>query len=244
MTNGKKTIAAAALALLGTAALAAPAAADETLRYDWKLRGLLSWVAGVKFPTSGTGILQTSPRGANVDSQLRVHAGGKDYIEYRSSMDASRRTLASVNGYSFGSKTERKESVYDYDANVVHVADRDAGQPVETKTRPLAVEDARDVLTTITYLREHAALIRGPLTTDVYSDGKPYRVTIKPEGVKSAEWQGHQVPARVFHVVAAPGAQKKFPGLTVWLSEDGQHLPLRIMLEQQFASIDLKLRGV
>lgn len=241
MIDGKKKLAAAAFALLSTAAFARPAAADETLRYDWKLRGLLSWVAGVKFPTSGTGLLQTSPRGNSVESQLRVHAGGKDYIEYRSSMDASRRTLASVNGYSFGSKTERKESVYDYNANVVRVADRDDDQ-TELKTRPLTVEDARDVLTTITFLREHATTINGPLTTDVYSDGKPYRVTIKPEGLKSAEWQGRQVPARVFHVVAASGATKKFPGLTVWLSEDAQHLPLRIMLEQQFASIDLKLR--
>lgn len=98
------------------------------------------------------------------------------------------------------------------------------------------------MLTTIAFLREHAATIRGPLTTDVFADGKPYRVQIRPDGVKSTEWQGRQVQARVFRVVAAPGAQKKFPGLTVWLSDDAQHLPLRIVIDQQYASLDLKLR--
>ncbi|HEX8155611.1 MAG TPA: hypothetical protein VF698_20935, partial [Thermoanaerobaculia bacterium] len=66
---------------------------------------------------------------------------------------------------------------------------------------------------------------------------------IVPEGLKSAEWQGKQVPARVFKVVAVPGAKKKFPGMSVWISEDGQRLPLRIVIDQPYASLDLKLRG-
>lgn len=238
MTNFQRTMAALAL----TCAVAGSAAADETLRYNWRLRGALSWIARVKFPTSGTGVLQTAPRGGKVESQLRVNAGGKDYIEYHSRMDESaRRTLTSANGYSFGDRTERKETVYDYNANVARVAEREQGQ-VDNKTRPLEVNEARDVLTTIAFLREHAATLNAPLTTDVFADGKPYRVTIKPEGLKSAEWQGRQVPARVFRVVAAPGAQKKFPGLTVWLSDDAQHLPLRIVIDQQYASLDLRLR--
>ncbi|HEY0141658.1 MAG TPA: DUF3108 domain-containing protein [Thermoanaerobaculia bacterium] len=238
MTHFQRTMAALAL----TCAVAGSAAAEETLRYNWRLRGALSWIARAKFPTSGTGVLQTSPRGGAVDSQLRVNAGGKDYIEYRSRMDESaRRTLTSVNGYSFGDRSERKETVYDYNANVARVAEREQGQ-VGNKTRPLPVDEARDVLTTIAYLREHASTLTAPLTTDVFADGKPYRVTIKPEGLKTAEWQGRQVPARVFRVVAAPGAQKKFPGLTVWLSDDAQHLPLRIVIDQQYASLDLRLR--
>lgn len=238
----QRMIAAMAVAVLSTSAFAAHAATQETLRYEWRLRGVLSWIARVKFPTSGTGVLQTSPRGGGVDSSLRVNAGGQDYLEYRSRMDESaRRTLTSVNGYSFGSKSERKETVYDYSANVARVAEREEGQ-TSSKTRPLPVDEARDVLTTIAYLREHAGAISKPLTTDVFADGKPYRVTIQPEGVQSAEWQGRRVPARVFRVVAAPGAKKKFGGLTVWLSEDEQRLPLRILLDQQYASIDLKLR--
>lgn len=238
MTNTRRTIAALALAFAFTGS----AAADETLRYDWRLRGALSWIARVKFPTSGTGILQTAPRGGGVESQLRVNAGGRDYLEYRSRMDESaRRTLTSVNGYSFGDRSERKETVYDYSANVARVAEREQGQ-TDTKTRPLAVDEARDVLTTIAYLREHANAIRGSLMTDVFADGKPYRVIIKSEGVKNAEYQGRQVPSRVFRVVAAPGAQKKFPGLTVWLSDDAQRLPLRIVIDQQYASLDLRLR--
>lgn len=242
--NMKRAITAVALAVLSTSAVAGTAGATETLRYDWRLRGALSWVARVRFPTSGTGVLQTAPRGSAVESHLRVSAGGKDFIEYQSRMDASaQRTLTSANGYQFGSRSERKETVYDYSANVARVAEREEGQ-LETKTRELPVDNARDVLTTIAYLREHAPSISGPLTTDVYADGKPYRVTIRPEGTKSIEYQGQDLKARVFRVVAAPGAKKKFPGLTVWLSQDEQHLPLRIVIDQQYASLDLKLTGV
>ena len=237
----KRAIGVFALALLSSSAAAAPAA--ETLRYEWRLRGALSWVARVKFPTSGTGVLQTAPRGSSVESHLRVSAGGSDYIEYQSSMDASQRTLTSANGFHFGSRSERKETVYDYSANVARIAEREEGQ-TETKTRELPVDHARDVLTTIAYLREHAAAITAPLTTDVYADGKPYRVLIQPAGLKTIGYAGRDVKARVFRVVAAPGAKKKFAGLTVWLSQDEQRLPLRIVIDQQYASLDLKLRAL
>jgi hypothetical protein len=243
MQKSKGTLATVALALLCSSAFSAVASADELLRYDWRLRGAVSWIARVRFPTSGTGVLQNSPRGNSIDSSLRVNAGGKDYLEYRSRMDESaQRTHLSVNGYSFGSKSERKETLYDYSANVARTNEREQGQ-VDTKTRPLTVDEARDVLTTIAYLREHAGTINGAITTNVYADGKPYRVVIQPQGLKTAEWQGRNVPARVFKVAAAPGEKKKFGGLTVWISEDQQRLPLRIMIEQQYASIDLKLRA-
>lgn len=242
MNGSTRTIAAIALAVLGSSATATPAAAGEVLRYDWKLRGALSWVAGLKFPTSGTGVLQTVPRAGTVESQLRVSAGGRDYIEYHSRMEPSaRRTLASANGFSFGSRSERKETVYDYSARVARLAQFEQGA-TETKTRPLPVDEARDVLTTIAYLRENAGSITALLTTDVYADGKPYRVTIRPEAVAAIQWQGRLVPARAFHVASAPGAKKKFAGLTVWLSDDAQRLPLRIVLDQQYASLDLRLR--
>jgi hypothetical protein len=244
MTRSKRFIAAMAMAVLGTSAVTISASADETLRYDWRLRGALSWIARVKFPTSGTGVLQTSPGGGGIASQLHVSGGGRDYIEYQSLMDpTASRTLTSANGYSFGAKSERKETVYDYASNLVRLNEREQGT-VASKTRPLPVENARDVLTTIAYLRTHAAAINAPLMTDVFAEGKAYRVTIKPEGLKTADWQGRQVPARVFQVVAAPGAPKKFPGLTVWLSEDAQRLPLRIVIDQQYASLDLRLRAV
>lgn len=239
----RRTIGALALSLLAISASAAPAAASETLRYDWRLRGALSWIAGLRFPTSGTGVLLTSPRAGSVESELRVNAGGHGHLEYRSVMEASaRRTLSSENGYTFGSKSHRKETVYDYSANLARLSERKEGE-TETRTRPLPFREARDVLTTIVYLRENAASIAAPVTTDVFADGKPYRVIIRPEGLKSAEWQGRQVPARVFSVTAAPGQKKKFPGLTVWISEDAQRLPLRIILDQQYASLDLRLRA-
>lgn len=229
-------MAAAALAVLSSLPARA-AEPTETLRYDWRLRGALSWVAGLKFPTSGSGTLQTSLSA----SQLRID-GGSSFIEYSSRMDSSRRTLASMNGYAFGSKSERKETVYDYASNVARLQANENGR-VENKTRPLPVDNARDVLTTITYLREHATTINAPLTTEVYADGKPYRVQIIPDGRETVSWQGRNVTTRRFKVVAAPNATKKFPGLKVWISEDDRRLPLRIMLDQQYASLDLRLKA-
>jgi hypothetical protein len=242
--NMKKVAALAALVALGSMAHASTAEAGETLRYEWRLRGALSWIARAKFPTSGTGVLQTQPNAGAVESQLRVSAGGRDYIEYRSRMaEDGEKTFASTNGYSLGNHSERKETVFDYVANVAKVNEHEQGK-VDSKTRPLSADIARDALTTITWLRENAATLSRPLTTEIYSDGKPYSVRIEPKGFESTSWQGRNVQSRVFRITAAPGSKKKFPGLTVWLSEDEQRLPLRMVFDQPYgASLDLKLKG-
>lgn len=242
--NMKKVVALAALVALGSAAFANAAEAGETLRYEWRLRGALSWIARAKFPTSGTGVLQTQPRAGAVESQLRVSAGGRDYIEYVSRMaEDGEKTFASTNGYSLGNHSERKETTFDYVANVANVKEHEQGK-VDSKTRPLAADVARDALTTITWLRENASSVSKPITTDIYSDGKPYRVRIEPNGFEQTSWQGRNVQSRVFRITAAPGSKKKFPGLKVWLSEDAQRLPLRMVFDQPYgASLDLRLKS-
>lgn len=242
--KSRKVIALAVLVALGSAAIARTAEAGETLRYEWRLRGALSWLARVKFPTSGIGVLTTSPRGNSVESELRVSAGGRDYIEYVSRMAAfGERTFASANGYSLGDHSERKETTFDYVANIAKVAEHEQGR-VGSKTRPLAADIARDALTTITWLRQNATNVARPVTTDIYSDGKPYRVRIEPAGLQKTSFQGREVSSRVFRISAAPGAKKKFPGLTVWLSEDAQRLPLRMVFDQPYgASLDLRLQS-
>ena len=242
MTTIQRTMAAFAVAALSTSLFTPAARADETLQYDWHLRGVLSWFARVKFPTSGIGLLQTSSHERGVQSQLRVDAGGKDYIEYLSVIDPSMlRTLASTNGYTFGSKSERKETKYDYASDVAIVSKQ--GEPA-AKSHPLTSDAARDVLTTIAYLRANAASITAPVMTQIFSDGKPYPAVIKPAGLTTMQWQGRNVNARAFTIAAAPGAQKKLPGVSVWLSDDAQHLPLRIVLDQQFASVDMRLKSL
>src|SRR4051812_25315543 len=101
MTSIQRKIVATLVAAFGMSFFTPTARADETLRYDWHLRGVLSWIARAKFPTSGSGLLQTAPANGGVQSQLLVNAGGKDYIQYQSVMDGILRTLSSVNGYAF-----------------------------------------------------------------------------------------------------------------------------------------------
>lgn len=233
------------MAAVAVAMVSFSASATETLRYDWRLRGALSWVARVRFPTSGVGVLHTRSEAGGVASQLRITSTEPGaYLEYSSRMDTSgHRTLTSANGYAFGDRSERKETVYDYATHLARISEREGGH-VSSKTKPLSVDVARDVLTTIAYLREHATELSTALTTEVYSDGKPYHVSIQPAGVETMQWNGRSVRTREFRVVAAAGAKKKFPGLTVWISEDERRLPLRIVLDQSFASLDLRLRPV
>lgn len=230
------------LALLLTVVVvpASAAGAAETLRYEWRLRSPFSWIARIKFPTSGAGVLRTEQTGAALESSLRVSAGGHDYFEYRSTMERDvSRTLTSRSGYAFGSKREVKETIYDYAAGVARTADQDEGV-TEIKTRPLTQDEARDALTIIAYLRQHAARIRSPLSAEVFSDGKRYPVTIQPKGTRTYVWNRQQVPAAVFEVV--PAGQQKDGGFTLWLSKDERRLPLRIILEQKYGSLDLRLR--
>src|SRR6187455_987026 len=83
MTTIQRKIAAMMMAAGSIAVFSTTAQADETLRYDWHLRGVLSWVAGLKIPTSGAGLLQTSSADGGVHSQLLVKSDGKDYISYQ-----------------------------------------------------------------------------------------------------------------------------------------------------------------
>src|SRR5512138_2431835 len=79
----------------------------EEFRYSWRLRGGLSWIAGLVFPTSGVGNLKTVyPTGADnsINSELLITtnegtSGG--FFVYESEMDGSgAKTLMTYHGYS------------------------------------------------------------------------------------------------------------------------------------------------
>src|SRR5215210_7224675 len=64
----------------------------EEFRYSWRLRGGLSWVAGLVFPTSGVGNLKTVfPRAGehSIESQLLITPtdGRSGFFVYESQMD-------------------------------------------------------------------------------------------------------------------------------------------------------------
>src|SRR5436309_15835134 len=92
---------------IALAALAAPAAElnchgpsnVEDFRYSWHLRGGLSWIAGLVFPTSGVGNLKTvfpKPGEHGISSELLITPtdGHSGFYVYESQMeDTGQKTL-------------------------------------------------------------------------------------------------------------------------------------------------------
>src|SRR4029077_10824630 len=75
----------------------------ESFRYAWKLRGGLSWIAGIMFPTSGVGELKTTYPSAGrnfIDSSLLITASASGFYAYETQMDPSGgRTLMTYHAY-------------------------------------------------------------------------------------------------------------------------------------------------
>ena len=118
-------------ALLFAVSFAFPAAAAElncsgapnveTFKYSWRMRGGLSWIAGIMFPTSGVGELKTTfPTGQtrSIDSSLLITApngtkGG--FYAYESQMDETgQRTLMTYHAYAWRDKSRKERTLFDY----------------------------------------------------------------------------------------------------------------------------------
>jgi hypothetical protein len=228
----------------------------EQFRYSWRLRGGLSWVAGVMFPTSGVGELKNVyPSGGqqNIKSELLITTNSNEkksgFFVYESEMDtAASKTLMTYHGYSWGNKSRKERTVLDYLKRLAHIH-RETPDKTEDKVKPLTAETMpgntlRDVLTAIYYLRQNADNIKGPITTNIYSDGKSYPVIFRPAERQQFVIDGRRVSALGFEIVDAPGGKKWPGGVKVWLSEDERRIPCRIEIRQSFAALQLELSAI
>lgn len=245
----------AVLALL--VSIAAPAIAvepecdsatrSEDLQYRWKLRGPLSWIAGLAFPTSGKGTLRTMEARENIlDTELRISGNSRDegYFLYRSEIDESAgRTLMTYDGYAWRDKRRSERTLFDYVKRLARIR-RENPERVENKVKPIPHDSVRDVLTGIYFLRQNASEIHAPLTSEIYSGGKLYPVVFRPTGSETITFRGEKVSTRKFEITAAPGIEKKWPGgVKVWLSDDENHTPVRIEIKRDLAALQLDLNS-
>ena len=221
----------------------------ESFRYSWRMRGGLSWIAGIIFPTSGVGELKTTFPTGNVhliDSELVITSpsgtkGG--FYAYQSQMDESGRTLMTYHAYAWRDKSRRERTIFDYVRRLAHLH-RETPEKQWDGVKPLPAEQFHDILTAIYYIRQNAANIRGPLTTVIYSDGKDYPVILRPIGRQPFTIDGKQVEATGFEIVDAPGGRKWPGGVKVWLSDDARRIPFRIEIVQSMASMQLELQSI
>ncbi|HET7704449.1 MAG TPA: DUF3108 domain-containing protein [Thermoanaerobaculia bacterium] len=222
----------------------------EEFRYSWRLRGGLSWIAGLLVPTSGSGHLRTvfpATDSAHISSELLITSPkGKSegFFHYESEMDnTGDKTLMSMSAYAWGNKAREERATFDYAKGTSRVR-KETTEKVENKTRQLPDAHLRDVLTAIYFLRQNAHRISTPMLTEIYSDGKEYPVIFRPAGTASFKIEGRRVNARAFEIVDAPGG-KKWPGeVKVYISDDARRIPFRIDITRSFAALQLDLKSI
>jgi hypothetical protein len=225
------------------------AANIEEFRYSWRLRGGLSWIAGLVFPTSGVGNLKTVfPKDGehSINSELLITPtdGRSGFFVYESEMDeAGQKTLMTYHGYAWGKKSRKERTIFDYVGRLAHIR-KETPDKVENKVKPLPPEEFRDVLTAIYYLRQHASEIKGPIITTIYSDGKEYPVIFRPADRRTFTIDNQKVNALGFEIVDAPGGKKWPGGVRVYLSDDARRIPFRIEIQQTMASLQLDLKSI
>ena len=221
----------------------------EDFHYKWRMRGGLSWLAGLVFPTSGVGELKTVfPKSGDhtINSELLIQSNHQSgFYVYQSEMDdAGQKTLMTYHGYAWKNKSRKEQTIFDYIKRLAHIH-KETPEKKWDRTEPLPAEALRDVLTAIYFLRQNATTIQLPINTRIYSDGKSYPVVIRAGDRRTFNIEGKEVNALGFEIVDAPGGSRKWPGgVNVWVSDDQRRIPFRIEIQQSMASLQLDLQSV
>ena len=240
-----------ALSMLMLASASAFANGTEDLRYSWRLKGGVRFLAGLMFPTNGVGNLRTTAPGSErtVHSELLITApAGKQggFYSYESDIDErTGKTLMTSSGYSWGKKSRSERTVLDYVKRLARIR-KQTPEGIENRVKKLpdSGDQMRDVLTAIYFIRQNAHTITGPMQTNVYTDGKEYPVIIRPGARKNFAVNGKQTAATEYEIVDAPGGKKWQGGVKVWLTADARRLPVRIEIQQSVASLQLDLQAI
>jgi hypothetical protein len=219
----------------------------ELFKYSWRLRGGLSWVAGLVFPTAGVGEMKTTfPKEGEklIDSSLLLTSKVPGFYAYETQIDeTTQKTMMTYHGYAWKNKSRKERTNFDYVKKqaVIH---KETPEKQWGSTEPLPPDQIHDIVSAIYYIRQNAATIKGPVMTNIYSDGDLYPVILKPAERRVFSIAGQNVGALGFAIVDAPGGRKWPGGVKVWISEDARRIPFRIEIQQSMASLQLELTSV
>jgi hypothetical protein len=219
----------------------------ELFKYSWRLRGGLSWVAGLVFPTAGVGEMKTTfPKDGEklIDSSLLLTSKVPGFYAYETQIDeTTQKTMMTYHGYAWKNKSRKERTNFDY-ARRQAVIHKETPEKQWGSTEPLPPEQIHDIVSAIYYIRQNAANIKGPVATNIYSDGDLYPVILKPAERRVFNIAGQNIGALGFAIVDAPGGRKWPGGVKVWISEDARRIPFRIEIQQSMASLQLELTSV
>jgi len=219
----------------------------EQFKYSWRLRGGLSWVAGLVFPTSGVGEMKTTyPKDGEklIDSSLLLTSVVPGFYAYETQIDeTTQKTMMTYHGYAWKNKSRKERTQFDY-AHKVAVTHKETPEKQWDRTDPLPPEQLHDILAAIYFIRQNATNIHGPMNANIFSDGELYPVVLRPGQRRVFSIAGQNVGALGFEIVDAPGGRKWPGGVKVWISEDARRIPFRIEIQQSMASLQLELTSV
>ena len=219
----------------------------EQFKYSWRLRGGLSWVAGLVFPTSGVGEMKTTfPKDGErmIDSSLLLTSKVPGFYAYETQIDEpTQKTMMTYHGYAWKNKSRKEQTRFDY-ARKLALTHKETPEKQWDRTDPLPPEQLHDLLAAIYYIRQNATNIRGPMNANIFSDGELYPVILRPADRRIFNIGGQNVGALGFAIVDAPGGRKWPGGVKVWISEDARRIPFRIEIQQSMASLQLELTSV
>jgi hypothetical protein len=210
----------AALALVTAIGLfPRPAAASESLSYQWTLKGFVGRLASLVLPSQGHGELRTQPNEGGRITELEItspQSKSGEYFLYGGETRADGSTSLAWSSYRWNGKENSKRSKVD-EEGVVDIAS--------------GIHLIRD--------RQPAA----PLNLRIWSDGKVYPVVVERQGSEQVK-----VPAGMFatnhylvHGLHVEGERFWKGGLELWLTQDADATPVQIQVDRGFAHLQLQM---
>jgi len=212
---------AACAAALAVAWCSAAGAAEE-LEYGWKLKGFGGILIGLFYPDSGEALIRTEDgAGASYTTVIELTSRHREGEFYRYGSDIGRRgTPVRVwSAYQFRGKSKMRE-------------------------RQVDEEDVLDFASTIHALRRERPA--GERRIRLWSDGREYPLVVVPAGDEQIDCDGRAWTTRRYVVEGRRVEGERFwkGRFQIWLADDAEATPVRIIGEKGLLTVRLDLADV
>ena len=171
-------------------------------------------------------------------------AGFKFHQHIESTADAEPfTTLRTMRSEEQGKRVRQIEAVFDHEARKATWTER---QPNQRTTSIDFTEPIQDVLTAIYFLRTQNLEVGKSFEVLISDSGRVYRVPVNVAERKTMDSAVGRVKAiRVEPALFGDDSLLRTRGqLSIWLTEDDRHLPVRAQLKVEIGTFDIKLKRV
>jgi hypothetical protein len=147
--------------------------------------------------------------------------------------------------YEQGKRARLSEAVFDHQAHKVTWSERDPNQSGSTTTTTLDFsEPIQDVLTVIYFLRTQRLEVGKSLDIPITDSGRVFRISVAVVERKRIDTVLGRVNAfRVEPAMFGAANLSRSRGqLSIWITDDDRHLPVRAQLKVDIGTFDIKLK--